>query len=297
MRHFILVISLFLLAFAAKAADSSYTVVWKFGKIYYYNTKAQNWQVLASTDTVSNQSKVRMGHTCYLLLHSPQGYLEFTHSGTYNIGDYNGRIKQLMPLIADYEKLAADSLMAVSNRKASFYKKSILDAQTTPDLVSMSPTATVVTEREIELKWRPKSKGLTFVKIYHSESSVYFYRELLEDRITIDLAELHMPSDRCLYWTVTDKASGYTSTPHCIYYLNSLESSVIDIDVYHFNENLNLEKSAFHNLMMALYYEKNNIMYKAEACYLTALALASHAERYKELYYNFLERRNTVSID
>lgn len=289
----------FLLCFVSVTAwCTNYIVIEIHGDALGFDEKTKKWTKLAENDSVSAKGKVRIGQSDYLLLNSENGILEFNLKGTYDLGDYLGKTIQLDGLASKHEKQAIDSLYSFTPKKKELYNKKLLDAQTDKnDLLSMYPSHTVMLDGEIELVWRPMDENIYVVEIFYSKTSIYFYREVNGDRIKLNLFELNLPSDRCLYWTVRVKGSKYKSEPKCLYLLNISEASEIEVNRYNLESQLNIGQSAIHNLMMALYYEQFQIMHKAEKHYQMAWSLARHDDRYKQIYYNFLDRRNKETIE
>ncbi|MFY0673247.1 MAG: hypothetical protein JXQ87_07575 [Bacteroidia bacterium] len=282
---------------ALNSSANNYVVVEIHGSAMGFNENTNSWTKLSENDSVSAKGKVRLDQSEYLLLNSKHGILEFNVKGTYDLEAYVGKTIELNEFAANYEKKAIDSLNGLTPKRRKLYSKNLLDAQTENDLLSVYPSATVMLDGEIELVWRPMDDNIYIVEIFYSKNSIYFYREVNGDRIKLNLFELNMPTDRCLYWTVRVKGSKYKSEPKCLYLLNIGEVSEIEVDRYNLENQLNLEQSAIHNLMMALYYEKHQVMYKAENCYEMAWSLARNDNRYKQIYYNFLDRSKKEVID
>lgn len=290
-----------LCSYALAASDSSnFYLVAQSGKVSFHEKQEKGWHSITSKDTMSPNSMVRIEKFSYLLIKSGKGYLEFNISGTYDLSEYQKYLKRGVPIVQQYEQLILDSLSvpAKSTDAKGQYGKELLDAKTDGrDLLSVYPPPTIIYDREITLKWRPMDKNIYIVRMYHSELSQYFYREINGDKVTIDMIDLHFPTDRCIYWSVGIKGSEYWSIPKCVYILNIGESSNIILPAYALEEDLNLERSAYHNLMMAFYYESEKVQHKAELYYEKAWSLSNNNPRYKQLYYDFLKRRNLVVID
>lgn len=297
MKYVLIFLCLFA-TLAVQATDStSFHLVVKSGRVQYKEHAKAGWYGFTSKDTIDANSSIRIEKFAYLLIKSDQGYLEFNIKGTYDLTEYLKYLVPQSPIISKYEKIVYDSL-TVHRKQKERYKKELLDAKTDGrDLLSVYPPPTITYDDEIVLKWRPMDDNIYIVKMYHSENSVYFYRESKEDHITVDMTGSNFPTDRCIYWTVGIKGSEYESKPKCVYILNLLESSNIVIPAYEMEQTLNLERSAYHNLIMAFYYESHKVQHKAELYYEKAWSLSSDCPRYKQLYYDFLERRNTLYID
>ncbi len=278
-------------------ANVQYSVIKISGKPTSLSSENNNWLALKVGDQISDEGEVRLGASDYLLIASNQGILEFNIKGSYVLKEYSGKLKSFDDLALDWQNIAFDSLKANTPKRTTLYKKSPIDAQTDADLLSVYPSPTVIYESEIELKWRPMDNNVYVVTLSYNDDNIYFYREVNGDHLKIDLFELQLPNDRCLDWTVQVKGSEYKSKPKCLYILNISETSNIELPRYQLQNQLNLDKSAIHNLMMALFYEDNKIMYKAEEHYEMALGLANNDKRYQQIYYNFLDRRNKVTID
>ncbi|MGB0431469.1 MAG: hypothetical protein ACPGLV_13420 [Bacteroidia bacterium] len=281
----------------ANFATAEYVVLKYSGKPLYSTATGKTWTKIAKGDQIEINGQVRLNPSEYLLIKSEFGLLEFNIKGTYKLNEYEGKLKKLDELALNFEKQALDSIVSNTPKKNKLYQKSLLDAKTDQDLFSVFPSPTITYDNEIELKWRPMDNNTYIVTLAYNEESIYYYREVNGDKLNIDLFELQLPTDRCLYWSVQVKGSQYKSKPKCIYILNIGETSNIELPRYQLENQLNLERSAVHNLMMALFYEKNKIMHRAEKHYRLAWDLAQHDKRYKQIYYNFLNRRNSISIE
>lgn len=279
------------------AEDVVYKPVSIHGKPFYYNVEKSSWELITKDVSIKENEKVRLGKSNYLLLSSTSGFLEFNIEGTYDLAEYKGRIMPLNNLARDFMNSGVDSLLKRTPKRIQLYEQELLEAKTSEDLLSIYPSPTFTYEKEIELIWRPMNDNIYVVKMYHTEQSIYFYREVKGDRISINMSKLHIPTDRCIYWTVGVKGSEYWSTPKCIYIINMSESSNIELERYDIENQLNLKRSAAHNLLFALFYEQNGIMHMAENYYRLAWDLSNHSDRYKEIYYNFLDRRNKKVIE
>ena len=232
------------------------------------------------------------------MIESPKGYLEFNIGGNYVISEYVNEIALRSQIASEYASKARDSLMKSLRKDEKRYATPLIDLRTdNKDLLSLYPPPTIIYDESITLKWRPMDDNIYIVKMYHTEQSQYFYREINGDQVTVNMRSLNFPTDRCIYWTVTVKGSEYSSVPKCVYILNIGESSNIELPAYEMREEFNLERSALHNLTMAIYFEEHKVQYKAEEYYEKAWSLSGNSERYKQIYYDFMERRNQLVID
>jgi hypothetical protein len=278
-------------------SDTGYVLMLKHGKVFYQAEGDKGWHSLQVGDTLQQTGTLSLSQRSYVLLYGPRGILEFNHSGVFKLAEYQGAVPKKDSLVHHWQSRAIDSLVSNHKRKEDFYKQALIDIQTYDDLLAMYPSDTRTYSRSMDIRWRPMYDNAYIIKIFHTENSVYYYRETQDDHITIDLFASHMPSDRCLYYTIQVKGSEYVSTPRCIYLMNTFEASLIELPAYQMQLHLDLAHSPLHNLMMAQYYEQHKIMFLAENHYKTALANSAYAERYKQLYYHFLERRKQIHIE
>jgi len=298
LKHFLALFFL-LCSYGLYANDSTnFFLVAKSGKVSFHENQGKGWHTISEKDTIAPNSSIRIEKFSYLLIKSGKGYLEFNIAGTYNLSEYGEYLKPGVPIVQQYEQIILDSLKIPAKTAKGQYAKELLDAKTDGrDLLSVYPPPTIIYDREITLRWRPMDNNIYIVRMYHSELSQYFYREVKGDQVTVDMIGLNFPTDRCIYWSVGIKGSEYWSVPKCVYILNIGESSNIILPAYALEEDLNLERSAYHNLMMAFYYESEKVQHKAELYYEKAWSLSNNNPRYKQLYYDFLKRRNSVVID
>lgn len=297
MRYLLTLTCLFSIIAVHAADTTSFHLVVNKGRVQYREQAKSGWYTLTSKDTIDANSTIRIEKFSYVLIKSDQGFLEFNIKGTYNLSEYLKYLTPQSPLIKKYEQLVHDSL-TLPAKQGALYKKELLDVKTdSRDLLSMYPPPTIIYDDKVTLRWRPMDKNIYVIKMFHSEYSTYFLRELSGDHVTVDMTASNFPTDRCIYWTVGIKGSEYVSKPKCVYILNILESSNIVLPAYEMEQTFNLERSAYHNLIMAFFYESERVQHKAELHYEKAWSLSNDCPRYKQLYYDFLERRNTLHID
>lgn len=245
---------------------------------------------------MSIDTKIRLGRNEYALVIGTDGFIEFMNDGVSSIAENKGQYHKVNALGSKWLNRALDSLNTPTENRP-YYKKPIYEARTDEDLLSQYPPPTISLKNEIELKWSPMDDNLYAIRIFRNENAQYYYRELKEQSIKVNLASIHVPSDICLYWTVSVVGSNYTSKPKCIYLLNLSESSNIEGPAYFINEQADAENSPVGSLMLALYYESHKVQAAAEDCYYRSVKLTRGGKRFHQIHYNFLSRRNQVIID
>lgn len=250
-----------------------------------------NWLELTQSDSLEWNAEVALSSGAYLLLSSDSNYIEFNIKGKYHLKDWHHAESGLTKAALKYREIATDSLLAHVGKSTSFSyldekKELLLDGK-----MALAPCPTKTYEREVTLKWKPYYDNTYEVEVFRSERQRYFYRLVNGTSITINFQEYGIPTDRCIYWTVRVNGSNFTSEPQCIYRMNISSASLVQLPLLKVKNQLKLENSALHNLMMALYCEERDLMIKADDYYSKAGKLALRNDAYLRLYENYLERR------
>lgn len=273
-----------------------YTIAHVSGLSHHLDSVTGKWTKSESGVEISGNTKLRLGKGHYVLIINKTGFLELSGVGTRTVNDEIANFKTMSKLGVKWLNLAIDSLSA-SSKNRPYYRKSVIEARTDEDLLSQYPAPTLTLSNSIELRWAPMDNNTYAVRLFRSEKAQYFYRETKEESIELDLGKLHVPSDICLYWTVSVVGSNYSSKPKCIYLLNISESSNIEGPAYLLKEQVGGETSAVGHLMLALFYESHKVQSLAEDHYAEAVKILRGAKRFSQIYYNFLARRNQLIIE
>lgn len=261
--------------------------------------KSTDWQKASAGVKLSGTDKIKVNGISYVgLIHATGKTVEITKEGTYTM-----------------EELAKGIVLGgngVSNKFADYMLNAVAKVDDPSNMSNyegnMALTGSV--ERSMNVKvlkvFFPKTTNLisnkvvfTWYKMQDSDKYVFnlmdkyarplYEQELSDTSISLDLAQFSMEPENCYFWNVYCKEDPKIhSEEYCLYPLSEKSKSFISDTLNILKAELGGDQSALNKVVIASYYEKNNLLNEALQNYQDAVVAAPEVDDYKKAYALFL---------
>lgn len=300
------IISIFILTFVVNLTFGKSNEVFKVlsatGDIkVQQNDKQNQWESVTTGVKLLENDKIKIAGNSYLgLIHSSGKTIEIKQEGTYSVNDLAKGIKPVNTVVSQQ---LADFMIDV-------FAKVDDPSNLTNYQGSMSVTGSV--ERNLALKavkvFMPKATNIinpnmTFTWYNIEEATGYmfnlmdkfarpvFEKEMTDTTITVNLNELNIDKEDCYFWNVyCINEPKIQSQEYCVFLLSDKTAKTINDTLNILKNEIGDDKTALNKLVIASYYEKNNLLNEAMQYYQFALNEAPDVENYKKAYAMFLIR-------
>lgn len=241
-------------------------------------------------DTLREPLMINVAPRAYFLANGGDGMLEIFKEHRGSIDETSSFITRHSGNVLPKAQIAMDSLQSAKKLKGEQYDKFIGEYFMAMPERKWSPVSVKYVDKELEFEWKPSANPKEVYNFHITDPSgkAILWERLLTNKIKIPTDKFNF--DRCYYWKVNYENEGYTTEPTCIYRMNLWEGSVIQIEADLLKDSMNVDSSAFHNLIIAQYYEQSGFGHHASYHYKQAVLLSFNNLEYRKLFFNFLNR-------
>lgn len=322
-------IALFLFfIFSLQSFSYEFKVLGKKGSVQIKKGKA-DWSDASIGEEISKTDKIQLKDGYLGLVHSTGKTLEITKAGTYTASKLAEQVKSRKSKVSkkftDYvasELSNNDDMLAKKNYKANMDKTGAVERAAGGDvnagesitsltgsnkkLVSginsavdfafgnndeyinaICPKTSYVMDKVIDFSWNKHKKASKYTfHILDVNNKEIFAKEVQDTSLSLDLATVGLSRSTNYFWYVN--SGKYKSDQNGIYWLSEVQQSSIKSEIEDITGNDD-DLDAITYVVLALYYEDENIMNRAMDCYKKAIKIAP-IDSYKKTYSRFLQR-------
>ncbi|MBN4052210.1 MAG: hypothetical protein COC01_08075 [Bacteroidetes bacterium] len=290
----LIILSLFIST--SYAQTNVYQVLASYGKILVQKTDGAQWVPIATGNELIQSDMLKVAEDAYLGLIGNNGNtLELNKQGTYKVSDLTGGFSASSGATQKYAALVLSD-MTNTNDQSYMYNMTVTGALersvTNNMLQAYMPRTTNLLKDEVTFSWFNFKDAEEYVFTLTDRYARRITQKSLRDTlITINLDDLDLKDENCYYWAVSSKENPkIKSEEYCIYKLSEKARVAIRDTLDTLNKDFGENKTALNCLILASFYEKNNLLNEAMVSYEDAISKAPQVEEYKKSYALFLIR-------
>lgn len=296
--HFFIVLS-FLIFSASNllAQDVSFNVLAENGKIQVKS--GEGWQLLSTGATLTTEDIIKIEKGAYLgLVHTSGKTLALEKEGTYEVAHLSSRFKGKKPNVAaKYAELYIQNMQngGVQSKQTATppVVASAERALQNSKLKVLLPNSVDVFSHEVILRWNDQD---TIAKRYevvfkNMFDEVIMTKETEHTKIMLDFSEQAIANERLVIVSVNAKQQKeIQSSNYGIKHMTPEEAEPIEKELKELRLEISEKESALDKLILASFYEQNNLLADALTNYEYAISLEPDVMAFKTAYEQFIFR-------
>jgi hypothetical protein len=255
-----------------------------------------NWQPIKVGASISSRDEIKITENAYVgLIHISGKPLELKDAGKYKVTDLSAKIGPGSSVINKYTDFILSSNAEKKNRLTATGAVSRGGANTIH--VFLPKNDEVVYNSKIIINWE-KEKGappfiVTFKSMFGDELKK---QEVNAYDVTIDLNDASFANEDNILVDVVSKADkNKASETFTIKKLSRADKDRIKNQLGEFKKDVT-DENAISKLVLAGFYEQNNLIIDAATAYQEAIKLAPDVATFQEDYENFLVRHSLKEL-
>ncbi len=315
MKKIILLLLAVFLTAQVFAQQGKFKVLAVKGEVKYAKSEKGPWEPLTLKAELNENTLIKLESDNYVgLIHQSGKTLELKNKGKFKIADLSKDIEKKPANIT--KRLTAylleevnqyDDIMSKGNYRKNMQEtgaversveimndysteESIVDLLTEMNAITLiSPRKSNVINGKITFSWE-LNPDIKEYKLYLHDR---FDREVFSTTtsntsVTIDLNELNLDPDVYYFWNVSDKNNPLSKSYDCAFLiLNAEEQAKIQNDIKNIYSELEWSDSPINNLVLATYYNENQLYFNALEHYEKAMTKAPDIDDFKKFYELF----------
>ncbi|MBN4066180.1 hypothetical protein JYT51_02500 [Candidatus Amoebophilus asiaticus] len=257
------------------------------------------WETIASGTKLFSDDKLKISGLSYVgLIHSSGKTMELKKAGTYKVSDLAQNItpgsEGVSQKFVDYMINAiakVDDPSNLSNYQGYMtVTGSVERSLVSKDVKVFMPKATNVMNQEVTFIWYDvKNMDKYIFNLMDRYARPIFEKELADTSITIDLSQFNLDPENCYFWNVyCKKEPKIRSDEFCLVMLSEDSKNSVKETLQKLTSELGDNESALNKVVIASFYEQNNLVNEANNYYEDAIEKAPQVDDYKKAYALFL---------
>ncbi|MBY0426217.1 MAG: hypothetical protein K2Q22_11315 [Cytophagales bacterium] len=251
---------------------------------------------LVTGTKLNNGATVTVGENSYVgLVHKSGKSVELKKAGTFAINDLE---KQVTASSSSASKKYADFVMNELSKGGTKDYHSNMSVTGSVErgsddelLKAVCPNSTDILNQTFKLSWLPvegaKSYVLSISNMFEEE---ILKMETIDNIAVIDLSRINLNGQKAIIWSVSVKEKPeIKSGNHALKFLEPNKQVELKTSLTEIKKELG-DESALNKIILAGFYEKNNLYVDAIDSYKEAIKLEPDVQEYKDAYNSFLAR-------
>lgn len=293
--------SMLFLAFTSFGQGYTFRVMVSKGQNQVKTGTSGEWQSLRIGGKLNDGDEIKVAENGYIgMVHSSGKTKEIKKAGTYNIKEMGSEIvansQNIASKYADFviSKMSPEEREA-NRRKYASVTGAVERGSSDASINIFMPTSVSVYNPEVLIRWDPVSEENTtyVVKLKDLFEQTIMVAETTETNYTIDFNDTKLANafaDNLVIVNVSVKGNEEISSKNAaIERFSADASSSFEVELKDLKSNLG-DPSSINNLILAEFYEENNLLLDALTSYEYAIKMSPDVEYYKEAYDEFLKR-------
>lgn len=293
-RRMLVCLSLMMVFAGASGQEYAFRVLVNKGKNEV--RVGENWQPIKVGVSISSKDEIKVSENAYVgLIHVSGKPLELKDAGKYKVTDLSAKIGPGSSVINKYTDFILSSNSDKKNRLTATGAVNRGGANTIRIFLPKSDA--VVYNNKVIINWEKDKGAPPFIVNFKS----MFGDELKQDEskgydITIDLNDASFANEDNILVEVYAKADkNKISETFTLKKLSRADKDRIKNSLGDFQKNVT-EETAINKLVLAGFYEQNNLIIDAATAYQEAIKLAPDVATFQEDYDNFLLRHGLKEL-
>lgn len=297
----IILAGLMILALTGFGQDYTFRIMVSKGENKVKVGNVGDWQLLRIGEKLNDGDQIQVAEQGYLgMVHSSGKTKEIKTAGTYNIKELASTISASTQNIASKYADFVISKMSPEEKEANRRKyASVTGAVERGDddetLKIFMPTSVSVYNPEVMIRWEPVTgENPTYVvKLKDLFEQTIMVAETTESNYTLNFKDAKLADaivENLVLVNVSVKGNeDLKSKNAAIELFGKDDAASFEVELKQLQANLG-EQSSINNLILAEFYEENNLLLDALTSYEYAIKMSPDVEYYKEAYDEFLLR-------
>jgi hypothetical protein len=299
------VMNLIIIIFAAficniPAQTDSFTILAVQGKVLLSKNKPVMWSNLKIGDRFSGDSKIKLSKDSYAgMIYSNGTSIELHQPGIYDCSTLKSLT--LNTQISSNKKFMDFVLKELSKKIDNPLEMKVTGAVVRGRINYIAagmPFNTCIIDPIVNFKWYPDERTDYYnFKILDGENRTLYIKKLQDTSITININLFNNPGNSCFKWIVSNyEKLEISSDTNYIIKFTQLQTEAIKDSVEQLNEILGKEQSALNQIILAEFYQRNNLNIDALNGYKKAVSLAPKVKIYSAMFKEFLNKVDLTRI-
>lgn len=253
-----------------------------------------NWQQLKVGLSLKSADELKISENAYLgLVHVSGKALELKESGNYKVMDLAAKVSGGSSVLNKYTDFILSSTTTPKNRLAA--TGAVNRGVDNIDVYLPKPEQAVVYNNEVIIQWNAEAPGpyvVTFNSMFDDELDKI---EVTDSNVKINLDDNNLANeDNIIVQVASVSNKNKISNKYTLKRLSKADKERIKASLNEI-ETPTSEANALNKLLIAGFYEQNNLLIDAGTAYLEAIKLSPDVPQFKEAYNDFLSRNNLRS--
>ena len=254
------------------------------------------WQQVKVGSSLQTSDEVKIVENAYLgLVHTSGKALEVKESGRYTVTELAARVSGGTSVVNKYTDFILSANTEAKNKLAA--TGAVSRGTDNIKVYLPRPDNSVVYNDRVRIAWEPegpqKSYEVIFKSMFGDELAVL---ETTGNFVSIDLGDRSFENEDNIIVTVAEKGTaGKSSEEYTLKKLSRADKDRIRAAYSEIAESTG-EESAINKLLIAGFYEENNLLIDAIGAYQEAIQLAPDVPSYEEAYNDFLLRNGLKKL-
>jgi hypothetical protein len=268
----------------------SFNVLAHDGLVFYRTVEEKEWRPVEIGLKLSEEHLVKIEKEGYLgLVHRSGKTLSYSKSGTYEVSRLHQRMRGNTSEVA--EKYANAYVNSITNAESTAKEttRSIENRQ----LKMFLPNSVDVYSPEVVLRWIDEEQISDDYEVVFKNmfDEVLMVKDADDTKLWLDFNQGPIASERLLIVSVQKKnQKDIQSSSYGIKHMTPDESELIEQELQELKLVFTGEESALDKLILASFYEQNNLLADALTCYEYAVELSPEVEAFQTAYDQFIFR-------
>lgn len=293
----LLLLNLFIASANILAQDQElFKVLASKGTIKYTSGSSTESKPIVIGKKLYKNDQIVVGTNSYLgLVHTSGKTIEVKKPGTYKVSELSSEVttqnSSVSKKYVDFvmgEMTSNNEDMTQNRHKYMGVTGSVERGGSSIKL--LAPNEAYALETTVLLSWYPVKDAKQYVVKVRNMFDEYLYQtETSETSITVDLGKLNLKEEKNLIWSVEIKGNADAKAEASLKYPSAEKVELVNQQIKEIKSDLS-EESALNKIVLASFYEKNQLLLYALENYQSAIKLEPEVEDFKVAYGRFLSR-------
>ncbi len=296
MKHIVTIfISLSLVIGKPSSYAQSYTFKVLANKGHNQIKSGSEWLPLKTGVSLDDKNEIKIASPAYIgLVHRGGRTLELKKAGVYSVADLSAKVNSSSNSVAGkYADYVLSKMQAGTKANRLNTTGAVHRGSSDSEIKLMIPRAVEIYNPKVTLNWEKTDleNDVTYeVTLKNMFDDVLKVIDTKDNFLQLDMSQEGMVNENELLVDVKVKGKAdLSSEVYAIKKLNSSRSEEIKVNLNELKQAIK-EETALNTLILAAFYEENNLMMDALDQYYKAKALAPDVESYEEALAAFIAR-------
>jgi hypothetical protein len=249
-----------------------------------------NWQQLKVGLSLKSADELKISENSYLgLVHVSGKALELKQSGNYKVGELAAKVNGGSNVLNKYTDFILSSATTTKNRLAA--TGAVDRGEDNIQIYLPKPELAVVYNDNVIIHWDSQSAPAPYMVVFRTMFEDDLDKlETSENSVAVNLSSKNFANEDNILVEVSSVSNkNKISNRYTLKKLSKADKARIKIELEKIS-GTTAEPNALNKLLIAAFYEQNNLLVDAGTAYLEAIHLAPDVPQYKEDYDAFLLR-------